>query len=155
MSNDLSDNGNQLIDMLISSLYSYQIKNSDRQLDVFIDEIQNQNLSYTSPVARIMKEGRKHHISFISSTQISSNGCSASNKIMKQAETSVFFKPDSSSQKVVADMLNFKKSEICMLDELKRGECIIKSEFYNGHDKENTFAVLRGKTFLHFDSFQN
>jgi len=52
MSSDFSNSSNQLIDMLISSLYSYQIKNSDRQLDIFIDEIQNQNLSENAPIAR-------------------------------------------------------------------------------------------------------
>lgn len=155
MSSDFSNSSNQLIDMLISSLYSYQIKNSDRQLDIFIDEIQNQNLSENAPIARIMKEGRKHHVSLISATQISTKGSSSSDKIMKQAETFVFFKPDSSSRTVVADMLNLKKGEMYKLDELQRGECIIKSELYNDAYKYNSTAVIKGKTYLHFNSFEN
>ena len=102
-----------------------------------------------------MKEGIKHHVSLISATQISTKGSSSSDKIMKQAETFVFFKPDSSSRTVVADMLNLKKGEMYKLDELQRGECIIKSELYNDAYKYNSTAVIKGKTYLHFNSFEN
>lgn len=155
MSNDFSNTGNQLIDMLIASLYNYQLRNTDRQLDIFIDEIQNQNLLAASPIAKIMKEGRKYHIALIFATQISSKGKSTSDKIMKQAGTSVFFKPDSGSRNAVADMLNLSKNEVYKLDELQKGECIVSGHLYSSKSGGNIPGMVKGKTYLHFNSFDN
>jgi len=155
LNNSLSDTGNQIIDMLISSLYSYQVKNADRQLDIFIDEIQNQNLIETSPIAKIMKEGRKHHISLIFATQIVSNNKSTKSAILNQAGTSVFFKPEESSKSAVAEILHLKKNECYLIDELKTGECIVKSDFYSSTVRCNTSAILKGRTPLYFNSFSN
>lgn len=145
----------QLIDMMLASLYGYQIKNDDRQLDIFIDEIQDQNLNPQAPVARILKQGRKYHTSLVFATQISSSNSSDSAKIMKQAGTSVFFQPDSSSKKAVAAMLELKKGDTYKLDSLKVGECFIKSDIYNYSSNRNEPTVIKGNTFMHFNSFDN
>lgn len=50
----------ELIDMLLMSLYYYQQAHGEKQLSIFIDEIKTQNLSTKGPIAKILTESRKN-----------------------------------------------------------------------------------------------
>lgn len=63
--NAFSENDVQIINMLLATLYNFQLENNIVPMDVFIDEIQNQDFSEQSLVCKILKEGRKIHMSFL------------------------------------------------------------------------------------------
>lgn len=151
MEESLSENGDQLTDMLLASLYYAQRHETEpHQLSIFIDEIQNQNLSEKSVISKLLKEGRKYLIDLNFATQYIND--MKQNRMLKQAGISVYFKPDLASRASVANMLGLKKSEIYKLDELRKGECFIQGTFYNfdtGYPEE---TILSGKTVLAPDS---
>lgn len=149
-----SEIGHQLMDMLMSSLYFHQIEHGVRQLSIFIDEIQNQNLSKNGPIAKILKEGRKFHIDLNYATQTVSKSNSEVNKILDQASTSVFFRPDDISESIVTHLLKMGKKESAVLGKLKPGECFVKSFFYDFEQRQSKPIVLCGKTYLPFVKFE-
>ena len=133
--------------MLLASLY-YAQRHADTsgQLSIFIDEIQNQNLSGESIISKILKEGRKHGIDLNFATQYVDSA--KQDRMMKQASLSVYFRPDLASRASVASMLGLKKSELYKLDELKPGECFVQGSIYNFDTGCNEGAVVIGKTNL-------
>ncbi len=149
-----SEIGHQLMDMLMISLYHHQTEHGVRQLSIFIDEIQNQNLSKNGPIAKILKEGRKFHIDLNYATQTVSKTSSDVNKILDQASTSVFFRPDDISESIVTHLLKMGKKESAVLDKLKPGECFVKSCFYDFEQQQSKPMVLCGKTYLPFVTFE-
>lgn len=150
MNNCASESGNQLVDMMLATLFNYQTANSDCQLDIIIDEIQNQNMSETSPIMKIMKEGRKYLISFIGATQSFSKKGDGVGRVMKYAATNIFLKPTIDSEKNVADMLGFSKHEITKFRTMKPGDCYIEGYIYNNESKRNEPATIKGTVYLPF-----
>lgn len=142
-----TQNGNQLIDMLLATLYNYQLQGTDYQLDIVIDEMQNQNISDGNPVRKILKEGRKYHIAFIGATQQYFQKGDPVGKVMNNAETLIFLKPTTDSEKDVATVLGFKKNEINKFHTMNRGDCIISGKFYSKKTGCNLPAVLSGKVY--------
>ena len=149
MANCVSDTGNNpLCDMMLATLFDYQLRNSDRQLDIIIDEIQNQNMNPTGPIMKIMKEGRKYLISFVGATQPYSKKGNAVGDVMQYAATNIFLKPTSGSETDVASELNLKQHEIKKFNNMQPGECFVKGDLYNTEFKRNNPAILRGKVYL-------
>lgn len=142
-----TQNGNQLIDMLLATLYNYQLQGTDYQLDIFIDEMQNQNISDGSPIWKILREGRKYHIAFIGATQKYFQKGDPVGKVMNNAETLIFLKPTTDSEKDAATVLGFKKNEINKFHKMNRGDCIISGKFYSKRFGCNRPAVLSGKVY--------
>lgn len=146
-----SENGNQLTDMLLASLYHAQLHQDEyRQLSIFIDEIQNQNVSEHSIISKILKEGRKFSIDLNFATQYISD--MKKSRILRQAGLYVHFKPDSTTRNAVADMLGMKKNEMWMLDSLNKGECYIQGSIYNFDTDCNDEVIIKGKTYINEDS---
>ena len=147
MGDIMGENGSQMTDMLLASLY-YAQRHADTsgQLSIFIDEIQNQNLSGESIISKILKEGRKHGIDLNFATQYVDSA--KQNRMMKQASLSVYFRPDLASRASVASMLGLKKSELYKLDELKPGECFVQGTVYNFEVGCVEEAVISGKIQL-------
>ncbi|MDD6098449.1 MAG: hypothetical protein PUB66_06965 [Oscillospiraceae bacterium] len=149
MANCVSDTGNNpLCDMMLATLFNYQLRNSDCQLDIIIDEIQNQNMNPTGPIMKIMKEGRKYLISFVGATQPYSKKGNAVGDAMQYAATNIFLKPTSGSETDVASELNLKQHEIKKFNNMQPGECFVKGDLYNTEFKRNNPAILRGKVYL-------
>ena len=76
------------------------------------------------------------------------------NKILDQASTSVFFRPDDISESIVTHLLKMGKKESAVLDKLKPGECFVKSCFYDFEQQQSKLMVLCGKTYLPFVKFE-
>ena len=147
MEDVMGENGSQMTDMLLASLYYAQCHaETPGQLSIFIDEIQNQNLSAKSIISKILKEGRKHGIDLNFATQYVDSA--KQNRMMKQASLSVYFRPDLASRASVASMLGLKKSEMYKLDELKTGECFVQGTVYNFEAGCAEEAVISGRTQL-------
>lgn len=151
MEDIMNGNGSQLTDMLLASLYYAQLHETEpHQLSIFIDEIQNQNLSEKSIISKILKEGRKNHVDLNFATQYVNDV--RQNRMMKQAGLSVYFKPDLASKMSVANMLSLKKSEIHRLDELSTGECFVQGTIFNFETGIPEDTIISGKTYLIPDS---
>ena len=145
-----TENGTQILDMLISSLYQYQCKHSECPLVIIIDELQNQNFDADGPISRILKEGRKSHISFIGATQNYYSSKSKIGDVMAKADTKIFLKPTRDSEHAVASELRWSKNEIDRFDRMERGDCIVKGDLYSRTNRRNCPAIICGKvpTFM-------
>ena len=144
-----TESGNQLTDMLLATLYNYQHDNPQVALDVFIDELQNQNFSATSPIRKVMKEGRKSHMSFFGSTQDYYPRNTELGSVMGKAGTQIFIKPTSDSESLVLAELRYKKSESYRFDDMERGDVIVKAALFNRKCGRNQQTKLSG----HVDDF--
>lgn len=139
-----TQSGNQLIDMMLATLFNYQHDNPQVPLDVFIDEIQNQNFSETSPIRKIMKEGRKSHMSFFGATQDYYPRNTELGSVMGKAGTQIFLRPTPNSTNVVAAELRFSKAEIERFDGMMRGDLIVKANLFNKELGRNVPTTISG-----------
>lgn len=135
--------------MLLLTLFSYQNEDYTIPLDIFIDEIQNQNFSSTSSIRKIMKEGRKIHMAFFGSTQDYYPKKTELGSTMEKAGTQVFLRPSEDSEQAVAAELRWKKADMARFDSMDRGDIIVKGALYNKKYKRNTQTTLSG----HVDDF--
>ena len=137
------ENGSQMMDMMLASLYHAQLHEDEpAQLSIVLDEIQNQNLSDGSVICKILKEGRKHCIDLNYATQYVAEA--KKNRMLKQAALSVYFQPDQASRASVASMLGLKKRDEYRLDRLCVGECFMQGSIYNFDTGCNEEAVVIG-----------
>lgn len=139
-----TEHGDQLIDMMLASLFSYQKENHDVPLDIFIDELQNQNFSTDSPIYQIMKEGRKDGIAFVGATQDFYPFNTELGKIMSKADTQIFLRPTLNSEGIVAAELRYRKADLARFDTMQRGDVIIKGPFYDREQGRNILTTLIG-----------
>ena len=139
-----TESGNQLLDMLLATLYNYQHDNPQVALDVFIDEIQNQNFTKTGPIRKVMKEGRKSHMSFYGATQDYYPRNTDLGSVMGKAGTQIFLRPTPNSANVVAAELRFSKAEMERFDSMMRGDIIAKANLFNKELGRNVPATLSG-----------
>ncbi|SFY08608.1 type IV secretion system DNA-binding domain-containing protein [Ruminococcus sp. XPD3002] len=139
-----TESGNQVIDMLLATLYNYQHNNPQIALDVFIDELQNQNFSKTGPIRKVMKEGRKIHISFFGATQDCYPRNTELGSVMGKAGTQIFLRPSSNSANIVAAELRFSKAEMELFDSMMRGDIIVKANLFSKELGRNVPTTLSG-----------
>lgn len=139
-----TESGNQLIDMMLATLYNYQCDNPQIPLDVFIDELQNQNFSKTSPIRKVLKEGRRFHISFFGATQDYYPRNTELGSVMGKAGTQIFLRPTPNSENVVASELRYRKADMLRFDSMQRGDIIVKGNLYSKESGCNVPTTLSG-----------
>lgn len=144
-----------LTNMLLSSLFQTQkhrkmTQEGLPQFNIFIDEIQNENLEKGSIISQIMREGRKYNLGLNISTQFI--GSIRESHTLRQAGINVYFKPDSSSKRAMADALNLSKKDLWKIDKLGKGECFIHGLMKNFETDIQEEATIIGKTCLLPDS---
>lgn len=142
---DFSDYKNQIVDMMLVTLYRYQQENPQTPLDIFMDEIQNFDFSKNGPIYKIMKEGRKYHISLIGATQDFYPRNTELGSVMGKAGTLIFHRPTINSQNLVASELRFCKEDMSRFDSMQLGEVIVKGNLYNKEMRNNIPTVLSGR----------
>ena len=69
LGNEVGDSSHILLDILAASLHNWQHLHNERYLAIFIDELADQNFADHSPLATILKQGRKDHIMMLGATQ--------------------------------------------------------------------------------------
>lgn len=153
MANNSAFPGNKIIDLLLASLFMYQREHTDTHLNVFIDEIQSQNLTSSGPITKVLKEGRKYQMSLIYATQTISKNSGEKVKTLKQAGTSMYFKPDITSIDTIAEFLHLNNRDKHKLDELEVGQCFVQGNVYNHIQKTNLPVIIHGNTYMHYNSF--
>lgn len=139
-----TESGNQLIDMLLATLYNYQHDNPQVALDVFIDELQNQNFTVNGPIRKVMKEGRKIHMSFFGATQDYYPRNTDLGSVMGKAGTQIFLRPTPNSANVVAAELRFRKADMERFDGMMRGDIIVKANLFDKELRRNVPTTLSG-----------
>ncbi len=139
-----SENGNQIIDVLLASLFNYKRENPQRPLSVIIDEVQNQNFSASSPIRKILKEGRKHHLSIVAATQDFYPRGTEIGSALGKAGMQIFHRPTQDSANLVAAELRFKKADMERFDSMERGDVIIKGALYNKEQGRNMQTIMSG-----------
>ena len=65
--------------------------------------------------------------------------------VMSKADTQLFLRPTPNSNSVVASELHYGKGDMSRFDLMKRGDCIIKGNFYSKEQKRNIPATICGK----------
>ena len=130
--------------MMMATLYNYQCDNPQIPLDVFIDELQNQNFSKTSPIRKVMKEGRRFHISFFGATQDYYPRNTELGSVMGKAGTQIFLRPTPNSENVVASELRYRKADMLRFDSMQRGDIIVKGNLYSKESGCNIPTTLSG-----------
>lgn len=139
-----SQKGNQIVDALLAGLFNYKRENPQRPLSVFIDEAQNQNFSVSSPVRKILKEGRKHLLSVVASTQDFYARSTEIGSALGKAGMQIFHRPTQDSAYLVAAELHWKKADLARFDSMNRGDVIIKGSLYNKEQKRNMQTTISG-----------
>ena len=143
-------NGFPLIDILMMSLFYFQRLHPTKHLNIFMDEIQNQNFNANGPISQILREGRKYHTSLNYATQFISKISSDNTKVMQLAGLIAFFLPDNLSVPHVAKTLGISPKELL---EMNQGECYIKGNLYNNESKRMQNSIIHGYTYRNFIPF--
>lgn len=137
--------GYKLFDMLLASLYNYQVRNFETPLDIIMDEVQNQNVSESGPLWKIVTGGRKFHMSVSCATQeyvASRNDTLGS--LMGKFRNKMFLSPTSDSETAVASVLGYGSKKKRMFDAMQRGDCIMKMPCYSKAIGQNHYITISG-----------
>ncbi len=143
--------GSALVDMLLMSLFYYQRNDARKHIAVFIDEIQNQNLSSNGAVTQILKEGRKYHMSLNYATQFLPSGNKDMLKVMNLAAIKIFLQPDEISAKSISKPLNVPANTLCAMNQ---GECYVSGTLYNNPAQSVKNGIIHGFTYRNFVPFE-
>ncbi len=116
-----------LIELLLSDLWEYVKKTRDNpDFMIVLDEIQNMSFSPMSFLGKL-REFRKFHIGVVMTTQFIGESFKGDAKaLLNQADTKIYFKPDSENINQVAkeiDNLHYKEW-YDILENLDVGECV-------------------------------
>lgn len=144
ISEGFSGNENQIVDALLATLFNFKQGNPQHPLSVVIDEVQNHNMSALSPIRKIFKEGRKHHLSVIASTQDFYARSTEIGSALGKADMQIFHKPTQDSANLVAAELRWKKADMTRFDSMNRGDVIIKGSLYNKELGRNVQTTMSG-----------
>lgn len=145
-----------MLEFLLWDIFQYA-KNGDesKPLPIILDEIQNLNFNSSSPVVKILREGRKYGLSGLFATQsLTSIKGNDSESIYNAAEQVHFLPPDNQIVPI-SKMISSNKSErLDIEDQLKRlhkGEAIV----YGPILSEDGSLTMPMKHLTKITSFEN
>lgn len=134
-------------DIVLWQLWSWAVQSGNRYEPVFvlIDEFQNLNFSPSSPLYKILCEGRKYGLNLILATQFFQGKFSYNVEMaIDQMGNKIFFKPSDREIKYVASLLvndiEGKKKWEQILRMLRRGEAVIKGNVFLGSNIDRQLA---------------
>lgn len=132
----------QLLDMLVGSLFNWQMSHDNEFLSIAIDELIDQDFSIGSPLQTIVKQGRKFHTALIGATQDYFNQGSSNLDVMKQANIKSFSRPGKSEDRV-AQKLGYSNAAAAGFNNFKAGDIIIDGDFYSRELDMNIPTVIK------------
>ncbi len=144
LGNEVGDSTHQLLDMLVGSLFNWQMSHDSGFLSIAIDELIDQDFSTGSPLQTIVKQGRKFHTALIGATQDYFNQGSAHLDVMKQANMKSFCHPGKSEDRV-AQKLGFSNAVDAGFNKFKAGDTILEFDGYNKETGENEALTIKGR----------
>ena len=144
LGNEVGDSTHQLLDMLVGSLFNWQMSHDTGFLSIAIDELIDQDFSTGSPLQTIVKQGRKFHTALIGATQDYYNQGSSHLDVMKQANMKSFCRPGKSEDRV-AQKLGYSSAVDAGFNKFKAGDTIIEFDGYNKETGENEALTMKGR----------
>ena len=144
LGNEVGDSTHQLLDMMVGSLFNWQMSHDSGFLSIAIDELIDQDFSTGSPLQTIVKQGRKFHTALIGATQDYFNQGSSYLDVMKQANMKSFCRPGKSEDRV-AQKLGYSNAVDAGFNKFKPGDTIIEFDGYNKETGENEALTIKGR----------
>ncbi len=146
LGNEVIDSNHQLLDMIVGSLFSWQMSHDTGFLSIVIDELINQDFSTGSPLQTVVNQGRKFHTALIGATQDYYNQGSSHLDVMKQANLNNFCRPGKSEDRV-AQKLGYSNAIEAGFNKFKAGDTIAEFDGYNKETGQNEAITLKGRVF--------
>lgn len=144
LGNEVGDITHQLLDMLVASLFNWQMLHDKRFLDIAIDELKDQDFSKGSPLSTIVSQGRKFHTALLGATQDYFNQGSSCLDVMKQANIKSFGRPGKSEDRI-AQMLGYKNAVDAGFHKFRSCDKVIEADFYNKVLGINEGSIIKGQ----------
>ena len=144
LGNEVGDTNHQLLDMMVGSLFNWQMTHDSGFLSIAIDELIDQDFSTGSPLQTIVKQGRKYHSALIGATQDYYNQGSSNLDTMKQANIKSFCRPGKSEDRV-AQKLGYRDAIDAGFNKFKVGDTILEFDGYNKETGENEALTMKGR----------
>lgn len=144
LGNEVGNSTHQLLGIMVSSVFRWQMTHDSRFLSITVDELMDQNLSKNSPLNTIITEGKKFHTALIGATQDYFNQGSSYLDTMKQANIKSFCRPGKSEDRI-AQKLGYSNASTAGFNKFKAGDVIIEGDFYNKELQMNTATILKGR----------
>lgn len=144
LGNEVGDSTHQLLDMMVGSLFNWQMSHDSGFLSIAIDELIDQDFSTGSPLQTIVKQGRKFHTALIGASQDYFNQGSSHLDTMKQANIKSFCRPGKSEDRV-AQKLGYSNAVDAGFNKFKPGDTIIEFDGYNKETGENEALTMKGR----------
>lgn len=141
---EVGESSHQLLDMLLGSLFNWQMTHDSKFLSIAIDELIDQDFSKGSPLSTIVKQGRKFHTALLGATQDYYNQGSSYLDTMKQANIKSFCRPGKSEERV-AQKLGYSNAIDAGFHKFKSGDTILEFDAYNKEIGGNEAITLRGR----------
>lgn len=117
--------------------------------------MQNHNLSASSPIRKILKEGRKHHLSIVAATQDFYARSTEIGSALGKAGMQIHHRPTQDSANLVAAELRWNKADMARFDSMNRGDVIIKGALYNKELKRNIQKTIEGHIIDYLEKDDN
>ena len=144
LGNEVGDTTHQLLDVLVGSLFNWQMSHDTGFLSIVIDELIDQDFSIGSPLQTVVKQGRKFHTALIGATQDYYNQGSSHLDVMKQANIQNFCRPGKSEDRV-AQKLGYSNAADAGFNKSKAGDTIAEFDGYNKETGQNEAITLKGR----------
>ena len=144
LGNEVGDSTHQLLDMLVGSLFNWQMSHDTGFLAVAIDELIDQDFSTGSPLQTFVKQGRKYHSALLGATQDYYNQGSSHLDVMKQANIKSFCRPGKSEDHI-AQKLGYRDAIDAGFNKFKAGDTILEFDGYNKETGENEALTMKGR----------
>jgi len=151
LGNEVGDSTHQLLDMMVGSLFNWQMSHDKDFLSIVIDELIDQDFSTGSPLQTIVKQGRKYHTALIGATQDYFNQGSSYLDVMKQANIQSFCRPGKSEDRV-AQKLGYSNAVDAGFNKFKAGDTILEFDGYNKETGENEALTIKGRVVNFIES---
>ena len=151
LGNEVGENTHQLLDMMVGSLFNWQMSHDNGFLSIVIDELIDQDFSTGSPLQTIVKQGRKFHTALIGATQDFYNQGSSNLDVMKQANIQSFCRPGKSEDRV-AQKLGYSNAVDAGFNKFKAGDTILEFDGYNKETGENEALTMKGRVVNFIES---
>lgn len=135
---------NQLIDMMLASLYEYKQHDRDPRYTVILDEIEDLCLEKDGPISTILRKGDKHHLSMLLASQEFSVEKDKLGRIIGNCGTLVFFRPKADN---IADISKLAGVDRATISSLEQGQCIVYGLLYNKNENKNKHTTIMGWTY--------
>ncbi|SFW45076.1 hypothetical protein SAMN02910280_2624 [Ruminococcus flavefaciens] len=143
-SDDSVHKSTHVMDMLLSSLYSFKQRYPDEKLTLVIDEVSDHFIAAGSPIDIMLRKGGKFGFTLLLASQEFSLEKDSLGRLIGNAGTLIFFRPKSDTLKDVSKITGIDSSTLAGLEQ---GECVAVGNFCDSFEGKNKYVVLIGRTY--------